>query len=212
MRAVVVLSLFIAAIYASSYSSNPETHFEQFVTKFGKSYSSTEFQIKFKIFHANLEKIDNMNKLEGRDIYGITKFSDISPQEFRKIYLTAKPNDPHKLAAHYAPQKYTGPLPNSFDWTTKGAVTPIKNQEQCGSCWAFSTVETIESAWFLSGKSLPVLSPQQIVDCDVNNGDMGCEGGDTTTAYQYVMTAGGLDSEASYPYTGVADEVTLPIV
>jgi len=100
-------------------------------------------------------------------------------------------------------------LPTSFDWRDKGAVTPVKNQGMCGSCWAFSTVEAIESSWFLAGHKLITLSEQQIVDCDVNNGDEGCDGGDTTTAYQYVMKTGGLDTEANYPYTGEDDDCSF---
>jgi len=78
-------------------------------------------------------------------------------------------------------------------------VTPVYNQGQCGSCWAFSTTEAIESAWFLSGKKLAKLAMQQIVDCDTT--DQGCDGGDPPTAYQYVISAGGLDSLSSYAYT-----------
>jgi len=123
----------------------------------------------------------------------------------------------------------TGPLPSQFDWRDKGAVTPTKDQGQCGSCtqpafsthpavdqccadvvmmllargsgWAFSVTEAIESQWFLSGRKLVSLAPQQIVDCDQGNGDYGCDGGDTPTAYEYVIKAGGLDTEESYPYT-----------
>jgi len=79
------------------------------------------------------------------------------------------------------------------------SVTPVKDQGQCGSCWAFSATEAVETAWFTAGKTLPVLSPQEIVDCDKTDG--GCNGGDTPTAYEFVIKEGGLESEASYPYT-----------
>jgi len=78
----------------------------------------------------------------------------------------------------------------------------VKKQEQCGSCWAFSATEQIESMWFLNNGTLPILSPQQIVDCDHGRGDVGCNGGDTQTAYQYVIAQGGLDTAKSYPYVG----------
>jgi len=89
----------------------------------------------------------------------------------------------------------------SFDWNSKGAITPVKNQGQCGSCWAFSATETIESYWFLAGNTLTALSPEQIVDCDTSGEDEGCNGGWPYGAYAYVMSAGGLDSEAAYPYS-----------
>jgi len=85
------------------------------------------------------------------------------------------------------------------DWRTAGAVTPVKNQGQCGSCWAFSATEGLESGWFLGGHKLVALAPQQLVSCD--KVDQGCNGGDLPTAYKYIEKAGGLESEASYPYT-----------
>jgi len=90
------------------------------------------------------------------------------------------------------------PLPSSLDWRTKGAVTPVKNQEQCGSCWAFSATEGVESAYFLAKGQLFVLSPQQIVSCDTSDG--GCDGGDLPTAFQYVQQAG-METDKAYPYT-----------
>ena len=95
---------------------------------------------------------------------------------------------------------FQGALPSSFDWRTHtpAILTPVKNQEQCGSCWAFSATEAIESTWALAGNTLVSLAPQQIVDCDTT--DAGCNGGDTTTAYEYVISAGGLEPETDYPY------------
>jgi len=89
--------------------------------------------------------------------------------------------------------------PLDVDWVAKGATTAVKDQGQCGSCWAFSATEALESATFLSGQGLPVLSPEQIVDCDTNDG--GCNGGDPRSAMNYLVSAGGQDTEESYPYT-----------
>jgi len=89
-------------------------------------------------------------------------------------------------------------VPTAMDWREKGAVTPIKDQQQCGSCWAFSATEGVESAWFLSKGTLPVLSPQQIVSCD--DQDDGCNGGDLPTAFAYVQQYGQEDN-THYPYT-----------
>jgi len=95
---------------------------------------------------------------------------------------------------------FNGAIPTYFDWANnKSIVTPVKNQGQCGSCWAFSATENIESVWALAGNTLVELAPQQIVDCDKT--DDGCNGGDTTTAYEYVISAGGLETEQNYPYT-----------
>jgi len=94
-----------------------------------------------------------------------------------------------------------GSLPDTFDWRTEGAVTPVKNQGQCGSCWAFSVTENVESVWIIAtnaSASTVDLSAQQVVDCDRDDG--GCDGGDTPTAYQYIIKAGGMESEKDYPY------------
>jgi len=94
-------------------------------------------------------------------------------------------------------------VPATFDWRDLGAVTAVKDQEQCGSCWAFSAVENVESVWIIAGKGTNTsvdLSTQQVVDCD--SADAGCNGGDTPTAFQYIIDAGGLESEQDYPYQG----------
>jgi len=92
--------------------------------------------------------------------------------------------------------------PTTLDWRQKGAVTAVKDQGQCGSCWAFSTVESVESAWIIAGRGdneSTILSPQQLVDCDQSS--RGCGGGFTTTAYDYLVKSGGLAAESKYPYT-----------
>jgi len=92
--------------------------------------------------------------------------------------------------------------PDTFDWVSKGKTTAVKNQGQCGSCWAFSATENIESVWMIAKDLTPTtmkpLAPQQIVDCDKRDG--GCNGGWPYNAYTYVIQAGGQDTEASYPY------------
>merc|ERR1712124_19955 len=90
-------------------------------------------------------------------------------------------------------------LADSVDWTTQGAVTPVKDQGQCGSCWAFSTTGGLEGAWQISSGSLQSLSEQQFVDCDKNGSD-GCNGGDMATAFQWAESQG-IATESSYPYT-----------
>eukprot|EP00463_Aulacantha_scolymantha_P000693 TRINITY_DN1429_c0_g1_i1.p1 TRINITY_DN1429_c0_g1~~TRINITY_DN1429_c0_g1_i1.p1 ORF type:complete len:227 (-),score=43.75 TRINITY_DN1429_c0_g1_i1:216-896(-) len=88
-----------------------------------------------------------------------------------------------------------------MDWRDHGAVTAVKDQGQCGSCWAFSATEAVESAYFMAEKTLPILSPQQIVSCDTKGGDYGCNGGFPYGAYEYLIKAGGIETEQDYPYT-----------
>jgi len=201
---VILLLLFLGSVFAIGpqiYSLNDaKSLFNNFVIKYNKVYLSyTEYSNRFIIFKENLAIMNEMNSKETSAIYGITKYSDLSPSEFKAKYLTHKRNSNTPL--NYINIPTSSDIPQSFDWRDKGAVTPVKDQGQCGSCWAFSATEAIESQWFLAGHTLTSLAPQQIVDCDQGRGDEGCEGGDTPTAYEYVISAGGMETETEYPYT-----------
>merc|ERR1712048_1077414 len=91
-------------------------------------------------------------------------------------------------------------VPSSVDWREKGAVTPVKDQGQCGSCWAFSTSGLIESAWAIAGHTMEQLSEQELVSCDTADGNAGCGGGWPYLAVDYVRN-GGISTETSYPYS-----------
>jgi len=169
---------------------------------YNKQYATDAvFQTKLSIFKQNLKRYAKLNEKSTGVVHGPTKFSDMTHEEFQEKYLIKNFTSPlirgeSVNVAKTLPRK---PLPSSYSWVSKGATTGIYNQGQCGSCWAFSTTESIESMNFLSGKALIELSMQQIVDCDTQ--DDGCNGGDPPTAYQYVIGAGGLESLADYPYT-----------
>lgn len=122
---------------------------------------------------------------------------DLTTEEFKSMYLTAKPVNTPNSEKYQPPMKE---LADKVDWVAKGATTKVKDQGQCGSCWAFSAVDAIESYGFLNGSyDLMELSPQQVNACDKKDG--GCNGGDTITAYEYVQQAGGIETEKDYPYT-----------
>jgi len=180
--------------------------FQRWAQEHGKVYESqNELAIRFANFQESLARIARSNAYSaarnGTARFALNKFSDLSPLEFKAKYMGFNPQtaaESMSKAAVAPVPKYVDP-PKSFDWRDKKAVTYVKDQEQCGSCWAFSVVENIESMWFLAGHTLTELSPQQIVDCDKM--DQGCDGGIPDTAYQYVM-ANGIESDDKYPYNG----------
>jgi len=180
--------------------------FTEFMSKYNKVYTTEEeFQLRFKNFKASLERIAQKNAATAKNgvgaTYGITKFSDMTPEEFRGHMLMSNPIAESDHTDILKPKEGVT-AGTQLDWRTQGAVTPVKNQKQCGSCWAFSVTENVESMWILAGKGTNKtvdLSPQQIVDCDKSDG--GCNGGNPPTAYKYLIEAGGQESESDYPYT-----------
>jgi len=204
---IVVVLLFVGAISVSTVNPSSELlAFGNFLKKYNKVYNSAEeYEQRFENFKASLARSAEKDRKSPKADYGITKFSDMSTEEFQNTILMKKPiipNDKPRTNV-MVPKVSAKAVPSFLDWRERGAVTPVKDQEQCGSCWAFSATENIESMWILAGKATNTtlnLSPQQIVDCDTS--DSGCEGGDTTTAFAYVIGAGGLESISNYPYTG----------
>ncbi|XP_028803014.1 cysteine proteinase 15A [Neltuma alba] len=188
---------------------NAEHHFSTFKTKFGKTYATREeHDHRFGVFKANLRRARIHQKLDPSAVHGVTKFSDLTPSEFRRQYLGLKPLR-LPADAQKAPVLPTNDLPTDFDWRDHGAVTGVKDQGACGSCWSFSTTGALEGAHFLATGELVSLSEQQLVDCDhecdpeeAGACDAGCGGGLMTSAFEYTLKAGGLEREKDYPYTG----------
>ncbi|XP_065011976.1 cysteine proteinase 1-like [Musa acuminata AAA Group] len=187
---------------------NAEAHFTSFMSRFGKTYADEEERShRLKVFKANLRRAARHQRLDPTAVHGITKFSDLTPAEFRSAYLGLRRQTP--ASSHQAPILPTNDLPTDFDWRDHGAVTGVKNQGSCGSCWSFSAAAALEGANFLATGKLESLSEQQLVDCDhmcdsdePDACDQGCNGGLMTTAFQYLLKSGGLVREEDYPYTG----------
>lgn len=183
--------------------------FRKFKQEYKRLYGShREEEYRFQTFCTNMKKITLLQKGErGSAVYRINKFADVSEEEFRKHYLTPKWDQktprPWMVPAKPAnPQN--DPIPKGFDWREHGAVTEVKNQGQCGSCWAFSTTGNIEGQWAIKKRKLVSLSEQELVDCDKL--DDGCEGGLPSNAYEAITKLGGLESEKDYSYKGVDEK------
>jgi len=183
--------------------------FETFKAQFGKKYETAEIeQNRFQLFQQNMKRAEELNKSNPSAKFGITQFSDLHPTEFKRQYLTYRPAlGDSAVLRQGAPVTQTpatkGAVPDNWDWRRPNdgrpvGVTAVKDQGQCGSCWAFSATEEVESMWILSGKSAQILAPEQTVDCDTTDG--GCNGGDTVSAYAYIKQTGGLMAESAYPY------------
>jgi C1A family cysteine protease len=213
---VIVLALATATAWATEAGddANPMSYgaFASWMTKYNKIYSSSSSEQRaFDNYRASVERAATRQARydarwgAGVTGFGATLFADLTPEEWRAKYLTglspAGLRERHSTLSVVPPPAGDPAPPTEWDWRKKNAVTPVKDQGQCGSCWAFSVVETIESSWFLSGQPLTTLSEQQVVDCD--KVDEGCDGGDPPVAYQYIMNATGLESERTYPYTAM---------
>jgi len=193
-------------------SSDPDyAQFEHFVQTFrgGLGYSSeVETVGRFGVFKKNLRLAEERHAraaLKAKpflkpETHGITQFMDLTAQEFTAKYKGYKPVKNHTgLFLSHAESAKIAANAQSIDWNARGALTPIKNQGQCGSCWAFSATEQLESQYFQKYGSLKELSPQQIVSCDTT--DNGCGGGNPITAWSYVSSFGGQEPKSDYPYT-----------
>lgn len=201
MKSVAAVAFVAAASATATINADVMEAFKNFQVKYNKQYTTEEFGARLAAFAGNLERVSALNDehilIGGEAVHGITKFSDLTAEEFKATYLTYRPTNKTSTVVDYSNSNAI--LADAVDWRAKGAVTSVKDQGQCGSCWAFSATEAIESYSFLAGNDLQELSPQQINSCD--KVDLGCNGGNTESAYEYVQKAGGIQLDADYPYT-----------
>jgi len=178
--------------------------FKEFQTKFNRHYAPHEVEHKFKCFRRVLDQIDDRNAKDSAR-HGMNQFSDMCPEEFALKFLGT-----HKLNSMNATHKGThfptnGPASPqlSVDWRTAGAVTPIKDQGACGSCWAFAAAGAIESKWKIADTThtLVSLSDGEVNQCSTNGINDGCNGGWMEDAFDWVISNRGIASQADYPYT-----------
>jgi cathepsin L len=149
-----------------------------------------------------LEYVENHNRQNLGFELGMNAFADLTSEEFGQMYLSKVINASELKQSNdvftYNPMLE---MADTVDWRTKGVVTAIKDQKQCGSCWAFSTTGSVEGAWGIKKGQLVSLSEQQLVDCSGSYGNEGCNGGLMDSSFKYLIAKGGSCTEQSYPYT-----------
>ena len=197
---VIIFALFISLAFTSLLDKEAFQKFRQFIQKYNKQYNSLEeFMQRFEIFKNHLAFLDTKNELPSHHTIGITKFSDLTEEEFRKNYLGLKVNKSKFVNLKKIELKKDLKLPESFDWVTdKNVLGTPKNQYSCGSCWAFSIVGHLEALYYMKYGQHKTFSEQHLVDCDTY--DEGCNGGEFLPAYKWIKENGGLQSDTDYPY------------
>ncbi|GMI38904.1 hypothetical protein TeGR_g8750 [Tetraparma gracilis] len=179
----------------------PRAHYEgEFVDHLathGIKLSGTEFSTRLSIFAANSDAIEAHNAKDSSYKLGHNQFSHLAFDEFKSMYLSEPA--PRAEGSRYINAFEGVKAADSVDWATTDYVTDVKDQGSCGSCWAFSTTGGMEGAYYLKYGSQVSFSEQQLVSCDTDYGDMGCNGGLMDNAFQYIA-ANGLCAEADYPY------------
>jgi len=201
MKVAVLLSTLLSVTMAMT----PELTdlWQSYKTSHGKVYSDYMELLRREIWESNLAYIQRHNLEADRGLHsfwmGENQFTDMTNQEFRTLmngYIMPNKTN-HKIF-----ESTVSAPPAEVDWRDKGYVTPVKNQERCGSCWAFSTTGSLEGQTFKKTNKLVSLSEQNLVDCSKKFGNKGCKGGLMDNGFKYIKENGGIDTEASYPYTG----------
>jgi C1A family cysteine protease len=183
----------------SAQSFLEKSLFQLWQNQHGVTIKEAEYSSRLQIFTDNHQFILQHNAGNSTFLMGHNQFSHLTSAEFKSLMGFKKAT---KVTREVVDLSGVVTVPASVDWVAAGAVTAVKNQQQCGSCWAFSTTGSLEGAHFLKSKTLTSLSEQQLVDCDRAQ-DQGCNGGLMDNAFTFIESNGGLCTEASYPYTAV---------
>ena len=194
-------SIFRASIIASALALPLDGNFAAWKAEFGKTYDTVEGEASaLKAYIQNDHIIEEHNAKKLSYMLGHNAFSDMTWEEFSathmgELYLNRAPKNVERGLVW----TNTTALPDAVDWVAKGAVTPVKNQGRCGSCWAFSTTGSLEGAYQIATGKLTSLSEEDLVQCDTAH-DLGCRGGLMDNAFDYIEK-NGIAAEADYPYT-----------
>ncbi|KAK7605219.1 hypothetical protein V9T40_007077 [Parthenolecanium corni] len=215
MKILILLAL-VAATQAVSFIDLVREEWSIFKLHYSKKYdNNVEDGFRMKIYMDNKHKIYEHNKLYEQGLVSfkmeMNHFGDLLHHEFirmmngyRRDLNLSRVSGENKGSFFMVPHNVT--VPDVVDWRQSGAVTPVKNQGQCGSCWAFSTTGSLEGQHFRKTGKLVSLSEQNLVDCSKKFGNNGCAGGLMDNAFSYIKANDGIDTEISYPYEAKDDK------
>ncbi|KAM3362146.1 hypothetical protein P3S68_017000 [Capsicum galapagoense] len=204
-----LLALLVLGMWASqatsrdlSEASMVQKH-EKWMARFGRVYrDDAEKAKRLKIFKDNVDYIESTNKAGIRPYkLSINGFADLTNEEFRATHNGYKMSSHRESSRTISFRHENVTAPATMDWRKKGAVTGVKDQGQCGCCWAFSAVAATEGINKIKTGKLVSLSEQELVDCDTSS-DKGCEGGFMDDAFKFIIKNHGLTTESNYPYEG----------
>lgn len=209
MKIILLIASFGCLIhFSNAFPSQEQQEWENYKVKFEKVYKNeTEDQERFEIWQITTKLVENHNKkfANGEESYSmvVNGAADLKELEFENLYLGLNLRRSLEPIEDYVVYNLSEPAPESFDWSQKGAVTPVKHQGKCGSCYAFSAVGAIEGQLFRKTGKLLRLSEQQALDCSREFENWGCKGGFPENVFKSIQAQGGINSEESYPYTAV---------
>jgi len=196
--AILAVILFCGLVAAYSELEYQEA-FTSWMKEHAKAYSADEFGHRYSAFKWNMDYVDWWNSMNSSTVLGLNVLADLSNTEYQNIYLGTRIEVDVPV---YINEEHPVGAPEAIDWRTSGAVTGVKDQGQCGSCWSFSATGAIEGAKKIKTGTLTSLSEQNLMDCSGAYGNQGCNGGLMTSAFKYVQANKGIDTEPSYPYIG----------
>lgn len=211
MKAFAIICLLVV-VTAKKIPFNHELdeHWEHFKTKFNKNYKPNEEVARRLVWEQHVANIieHNINYDLGLHTYtlGLNEYCDLTHREFVQKMNGYKKGVNSTINPVYTFTRLSNVvLPDTVDWRKEGLVTGVKNQQQCGSCWAFSTTGSLEGQHKKKTGKLVSLSEQNLMDCSGPEGNMGCEGGLMDQGFEYIKKNGGIDTEKSYPYEAEDD-------
>ncbi|GAA6086157.1 procathepsin L-like isoform X1 [Tachysurus ichikawai] len=208
MKMLLIFTTLVALASVVSVSLE-DLEFNAWKLKFGKIYKSAEEEIQRKMIWMENHKLvmeHNMQADQGIKSFrlGMTYFADMDNQEYRNSVFKGCLRSFNRTTGDSAATFLRGGavLPKTVDWIKEGYVTEVKDQQDCGSCWAFSATGSLESQTRKKTGTLVSLSKQQLVDCSCKYENFGCSGGLVNSAFEYIRDNNGIYTEESYPYEG----------